>query len=495
MNKYIDLNALNQAFRLQKEYVDKNNLLVKGSGVNSIVKKGAQSAFATGKNSIAIGNRAYAEENNSIAIGDNTNAFGDNCLALCGDLLKIYVTGKVSEIETYGYTATYAEMYDYNIYYNTYLEETFLGCYICNSDKVPITKVNNLFSIDNAFKLFTDEPLSIVDLNHAEFYIMSNCSAGTNSLAIGQSKTVGINSVAINESKVYNDYAFTEGRSTCYAAFGHAEGLYRNINGFAGHIEGSSISYVKIYKGETSGEYFIKDFSKDYIDKLSSFKVVCQNNVYDVLSAKIKNDLFYFTLNDELPTNKRYYLFIDHFSDGEACHAEGVSTIAKGDGSHAEGLYTITEGRSSHAEGNSCITYGSNSHAEGKGTYTTNDNEHAQGQYNLSNTGITLHSIGIGTMGTPKNAEETSFNGDKYIIGIGGYDGTNLTTSRSLQTVINSKQDAITIDTVLSNTSTNLVQNKVVSTAISNLTSRVNVLETNYVTEQEVITMFNSLTI
>lgn len=110
-------------------------------------------------------------------------------------------------------------------------------------------------------------------------------------------------------------------------------------------------------------------------------------------------------------------------------------TFATGYDTNAIDVYT-------HAEGFGTKAQGSAAHAEGCKTVTTNAYEHAQGGYNLSNTGEnqsdkTLHSIGIGDgEENRKNAHEVMQNGDTYIIGIGGYIGTNPTEAKTLQEVI-----------------------------------------------------------
>ena len=82
-------------------------------------------------------------------------------------------------------------------------------------------------------------------------------------------------------------------------------------------------------------------------------------------------------------------------------------------------------------------------HAEGSWTVANNEAEHAEGAYNKSNTGgsdsgKTLHSVGIGTAdNSRKNAHEIMRNGDHYVYGIGGYDGTNPGTAKTLQEVVN----------------------------------------------------------
>ena len=154
-------------------------------------------------------------------------------------------------------------------------------------------------------------------------------------------------------------------------------------------------------------------------------------------------------------------------ASGENSHAEGYNTTASGENSHAEGRGTNATGARSHAEGNNTTASGHYSHAEGGGTtaegnyshaegfYTSALNlyEHAEGRYNVSNTGDTedlqtRHSVGIGSSAAArKNAHEIMVNGDQFVYGVGGYDGTNATadTSQTLQAVINSLS-TITVD-------------------------------------------------
>ena len=92
---------------------------------------------------------------------------------------------------------------------------------------------------------------------------------------------------------------------------------------------------------------------------------------------------------------------------------------------------------------------GKNSLALGVWCKTTNEGEHASGKYNQSNNN-TIHSVGIGTSTDDrKNAEEIHYNsGDKYVIGIGGYDGTNSVEAgvKTVQTVVNESINQITIN-------------------------------------------------
>ena len=121
-------------------------------------------------------------------------------------------------------------------------------------------------------------------------------------------------------------------------------------------------------------------------------------------------------------------------ASGEGSHAEGyasgnLSIIASGSGSHAEGYVN----RQQYSFGNITAS-GPGAHAEGVGTTAQNFGEHAEGCCNKSNkasstygnAGNTQHSVGIGTSDNDrKNAFEIMQNGNVYVKGIGGYDGTN----------------------------------------------------------------------
>ena len=115
-------------------------------------------------------------------------------------------------------------------------------------------------------------------------------------------------------------------------------------------------------------------------------------------------------------------------------NAYGYSSSAFGNGTNASGQYTHTEGLETRANGVA-------SHAEGHKTITENRAEHAEGTFNLPIQGKTIHTVGIGA-GTSendrKNAEEIHLNGDKYVFGIGGYDGTNSQTEgiKTVQEVV-----------------------------------------------------------
>lgn len=144
-------------------------------------------------------------------------------------------------------------------------------------------------------------------------------------------------------------------------------------------------------------------------------------------------------------------------ASGQVSHAEGDHTTASGENSHAEGGYgTTASGNSSHAEGLSTTANGEDSHAEGAYTITNNIAEHAEGLYNVSHTSSattaqnakTQHSIGVGKYNERKNAFEIMQNGDMYVLGVGGYQGTDTNVQdpsiKTLQAYIASLEARIT---------------------------------------------------
>lgn len=131
------------------------------------------------------------------------------------------------------------------------------------------------------------------------------------------------------------------------------------------------------------------------------------------------------------------------FGDGcdaniDAAFAHGTSCHAEGEYSHAEGGTTTASGYASHAEGDRTIASGDYSHAEGYGTTASGEYSHADGVFNNPDDANEegSYSHGCGTSSSDlKNS--VLFVGDKvYILGVGGYDGTNHTEAQDLATVL-----------------------------------------------------------
>lgn len=108
---------------------------------------------------------------------------------------------------------------------------------------------------------------------------------------------------------------------------------------------------------------------------------------------------------------------------------------------HAEGHMNKIIGCTIHAEGILNYGHGYLQHLEGAYNKAHNVAEHAQGAWNKSNmtsktygdAGNSIFTIGVGTGPQDrKNGIEMMQNGDLYIKGIGGYDGTNPTESQTV---------------------------------------------------------------
>lgn len=109
-------------------------------------------------------------------------------------------------------------------------------------------------------------------------------------------------------------------------------------------------------------------------------------------------------------------------------HAEGTSCKTSAGTSHAEGNHCETgaDGGSAHAEGSYTNANGAASHTEGYRTITTQGGSHAQGCWNKVEGGQYAFMHGCGTADTDrKNAFLIAGDCGIYVIGLGGYDGTN----------------------------------------------------------------------
>ena len=137
---------------------------------------------------------------------------------------------------------------------------------------------------------------------------------------------------------------------------------------------------------------------------------------------------------------------------------EGNSNTASGSYSHSEGNNNISSGPYSHAEGGNNVASGPYSHAEGGNNAAKNRYEHAQGRYNVSHSSAndaesTLFSIGAGTSDSDhKNAIETMMDGKTFVLGVGGYNGTNPTgqpnAANDVATVIEGKAEKSDVDSI-----------------------------------------------
>jgi hypothetical protein len=229
--------------------------------------------------------------------------------------------------------------------------------------------------------------------------------------------------------------------------FSIAEGIKSVANGFASHAEGGYYGKLTTENGETVG-YLAggmavgsSSHAEGIMTKAIGLGSHAQNYKTEA-SGEYSHAENYHTI---ALGDRSHAEGSEAEASGEMSHAEGFRTKAIGKKSHAENNQAMAEGISSHAEGTYTKAIGENSHAEGYKTIANNDAEHASGKFNNSiaktesNTeaDATLYSIGIGTSNKDrKNAVEVKQNGDVYIIGIGGYDGTNTDVAKDVTTAI-----------------------------------------------------------
>ena len=297
------------------------------------------------------------------------------------------------------------------------------------------------------------------EYSHAEG--SSTTASGDDSHAEGYNTTASGNDSHAEGSgtEAAGECSHAEGKDTLVgASYAHAEGLETDAEGDGSHAEG--------HKTITSGDYSHAEGSTTTTNG--------NNSHAEGESTEANGDCSHAEGKLSVASGLASHAEGSGTTAGaEAAHAEGNGTTASGDASHAEGLQcqalmlyshaegqnctvdggiaahaegieTYAEGDGSHAEGIGTNVANAGGHAEGIGTKAINDYEHAEGSYNKSNSGSTddkktRHSVGIGTSATErKNAFEIMANGDIYMLGIGGYDGTNATdeTTKTLQEVL-----------------------------------------------------------
>ena len=274
-------------------------------------------------------------------------------------------------------------------------------------------------------------------------YVLNGASSAAEGFAEGyNTKTYlvgahaeGYNSVAMGRG------AHAEGGGTkAIGWFSHTEGDNTVTEQSGAHAEGDGIIYqMAVSRNYTQGDTSL--YSTTKIHYGAAIKQSFSDDVVFVTDCQSSGDGDYcLTLSAPLDRDIERQKPLNHYgaSRGIGSHTEGRGTIAFAHGAHAEGSKTCAYGENSHAEGSNSTTQGNNSHAEGVDTITTNNGEHAEGRMNLSTLNITLSSVGCGDSRVRKNAYEIDFEGNFYLYGVGGYDGTNITSSnvKSVQEVI-----------------------------------------------------------
>ena len=243
------------------------------------------------------------------------------------------------------------------------------------------------------------------------------------------SKATGNTSHAEGEGTTASGFAsHSEGNGTVAGkSAAHAEGTEARADGDSSHAEG--------YQANAKGNYAHAEGYKTQAAGVQAHAEGLSSEAHGNSSHAEGSSFAYGNYSHAEGNKTKAY--------GGSSHSEGTLTIVKegANNAHAEGLSTQANASQSHAEGMNTVANGEHSHAEGYGTVTDNECEHAEGKYNKSHLG-TRHSIGIGSSDSArKNAFEIMENGDVYVLGIGGYDGTEVTQStKSLQVAFFEKE-------------------------------------------------------
>lgn len=230
----------------------------------------------------------------------------------------------------------------------------------------------------------------------------------------------------------------TEGRNIYVdSSYSHAEGKGDLINAITNNIYDNT-NYFNIDRDNLQ----IAVVTENTYDRVTIRPCEAPSNVSDteINSALSKTKIFYFGdwSTYVLPINSATYNSNSSTFEITATKYFKVSESA---------LTTLIN--NSHNDNKLALCYfssytnGEASHIEGLSSIATNLGEHAEGKYNQSHKNQTIHSVGIGTSNTNrKNAFEVMQDGSIYVYGL-NYDGSTLTNASTLQDICNSKADKI----------------------------------------------------
>lgn len=473
-----------------------------GSAINSLIMS-ATNNVATQNGAIALGINSRAENVSAIAIGRGARAIGKQSISSGSIWYRITINGQyqpgskkytvtVSPSNVVTYIPSFTSIYSFgqDVDSSKYL------CQIVKSEKLDVNK----FSIEVDKSINENSVLE----NGTVFRFVIGCAVGENCVALGSSNVNGFNSFGCGANTVVNgrssgsfgienlvsgDYNFVSGGrnkvngngcivsgtynnvkgddSSNFGDFGiitanqslveggycqatnrkvHAEGNFTAGAGYSSHVEGGWQICVVALTGSNS-TYEIVDFD-DNSDKLDTQYIKnIKNCVIRYYPTHDYNDYY----------DQKIVLITSIEQDGSKLILKTNSPLEAqfpGQTSITNVKYAIplaiSMGTASHSE-NCSQSIGVLSHSEGFRTITTNYAEHAEGKYNLSTSSddpskSTVHTIGIGQAGNRMNSEETKYNGDKYILNIGGYNGKNPDNSKSLQQVISDIETAVSLN-------------------------------------------------
>ena len=324
-------------------------------------------------------------------------------------------------------------------------------------------------SVASGYGAHSENSVASGDYSHAEGVSVSSGvyshSEGQLNVASGQaSHAEGYKTIASGKS------AHTEGERTVGSNYNsHAEGWYSEASGDTSHAEGNrteasgknshSSGHHSVSSGENSyseGEGVVSSGKNSHAEggfyagagliHLTGDAGATTYSVDNIPEEIIVGKTVICTGIGDSNISKKI-VSID--SEAKTINCEETFSSDQALSSNPASIYlSSATGSASHAEGGG-FAIGDASHSEGIGTVARNDAEHAEGLYNKSVESedasiATIHTVGIGSsLSDRKNAHEVKKNGDTYIMGIGGYDGTNADeeTTKSLQSVLSSNID------------------------------------------------------
>ena len=224
------------------------------------------------------------------------------------------------------------------------------------------------------------------------------------------------------KTKAQGVSSHAEGDSnTALGAMSHAEGVGNFVSSRGGHVEGGDnrINSADGATGRDSGYAHAEGYHNEIGPYAPQAHVEGSTNFAGSRNAHVEG-------------------FQNRLENGSRnSHAEGENNNIKAGAhvSHAEGGDNTNNGAAyAHVEGKSNVANNgaTGGHVEGLNNIINNEGETACGYWNHSMEGQTLYSVGIGSSSTRKNAYELHKNGDAFLYGINGYDGTNASGGNSI---------------------------------------------------------------
>lgn len=487
----------------QQNSGQQNQSTISNGNVENSLIMSAGNNTATQNGAIALGINSRAENISAIAIGRGARATGRQSFSSGASWYQFVVNGQYQPgVKKYTITTNIDNTLKYipsstSIYsFGQNVESSKYLCQIIKSERIG----------DNQFSIEVDKSIneqSVLE-NGTRFRFVFGCAVGANCVSLGSSNVNGSNSfgsgfnntvngessgsigfgniVKGNYStafgglnKIKGDGCFAGGTynnisgsdSTTFGDFGiitadqslveggynqatnrkvHAEGNFTAGAGYSSHVEGG-YRICELYLTGSNSVYEIVNFTENddkldtqYLKNIKNcviryYPTHNYNDYYDqkiVLITSIEENGSKLILKTNSPLEAQF--------PGQASITNIRYAIP----------FAISIGVASHSE-NCSQSIGDLSHSEGFKTITTNQAEHAEGKYNLSTKNddlskATVHTIGIGLAGNRMNSEETKYNGDKYILNVGGYNGKNSDNSKTLQQVISDIETAVSLN-------------------------------------------------